>query len=434
MALRVEPWIESLELAKVRPSERGLFRSSARDAVVLTAALLQGALLVGALVWLAPRGLAGGLATAAFIAVGMAWASNTVSHIHLHTPLFHSRWLNRALCTWLTASLGIPQTLWRQRHLWHHAGEPAQPRRRPISRRILGELLLVVAIMACIAALAPRVFVFAYLPGYLLGLALCRLQGDMEHAASGDPKVGTSHYGRWHNVLWFNDGYHAEHHAFPTEHWSRLPSRRARVAAIESSLPPLTRALEHVGPWLRARVGAGVATFLCALERVALASGALQHFMLATHLTAFRRVLSALPRTPRTVTIVGGGLFPRTALVLAQVFPEARLRVVDRSAGSIRAAREYLAGLADAPALSFECSDFDPSRHSADDLVVVPLAFVGQNALKDAVARRTALLTHDWIWTLRSPRTAIVSPLLLKRVSLSVPGRAARLDSADSMR
>jgi hypothetical protein len=354
--------------------------------------------------------------------MGMAWASNTVSHIHLHTPLFHSPRLNRGLCHFLTASLGIPQSIWRQRHLWHHAGEPVQTRRRPIGTRVVFEVLLVAAVMLGIAALSLRVFLLAYLPGYLVGLALCRLQGDMEHAASGDPQVGTSHYGALHNVLWFNDGYHAEHHAFPSEHWSMLPARRAEVVALESSLPPLTRPIEPLVTWLRAGVGGAIALGLCALERLALASGPLQRFMLATHLAAFRRVLATLPRAPRTVTIVGGGLFPRTALVLARIFPNARLRVVDRSARSIAAAHAYLGTLRNAPALSFECADFDPAQHGSDDLVVVPLAFVGQSDLKAAVARRTALLTHDWLWTLRSQRTAMVSPLLLKRVCLSVPG------------
>ncbi len=421
MALRAEPWIEAFGVAGNRSSQRRLFRSSARDASPLFASLFQGALLVGALWLLAPSGIAGSVATALFIAVGMAWGSNTVSHIHLHTPLFRSRSMNRAFCFFLTASLGIPQTIWRRRHLWHHAGEPVETRRRPWTATVWAELCVVAAVMITVALCAPRVFAFVYLPGYLLGLGLCRIQGDMEHAATGDPNVGVSFYGRLHNLLWFNDGYHAEHHLFPTEHWSRLPARRVEVDAVQSALPPLWRPLELLAQALRSRTGSFVVTSLCALERLALASTLLQRFMVATHLAAFKRVIAALPRAPQRITIVGGGLFPRTALVLARVFPQARLRVVDRSAASIARARDYLDSIESPPQLSFELAEFDPELHGADDLVVVPLAFVGEQELKRAVARRTALLTHDWLWSRRPGSSAIVSWLLLKSVSLSVP-------------
>ena len=421
MALRAEPWIGAFGVAGDRTRPRRLFRSSARDASPLLASLFQGALLVGALWFLAPSSVAGAVATALFIAVGMAWGSNTVSHIHLHTPLFRSRSLNRAFCFFLTASLGIPQTIWRRRHLWHHAGEPVETRRRPWTATVWAELGVVAAVMITVAVLSPWVFAFVYLPGYLLGLGLCRIQGDMEHAATGDPNVGVSHYGRLHNLLWFNDGYHAEHHLFPAEHWSRLPARRAEIDAVQSALPPLWRPLELLAQGLNRRAGGWVASFLCALERLALASTLLQRFMVATHLAAFKRVVAALPSAPQRITIVGGGLFPRTALVLARVFPQARLRVVDRSAASITKAHKYLESIDSPPTLSFECAEFDPELHGGDDLVVVPLAFVGESELKGAVARRTALLTHDWLWSRRPGATTIVSWLLLKSVSLSVP-------------
>ncbi len=421
MALRAEPWIEAFGVAGDRSRPRRLFRSSARDASPLLASLFQGALLVGALWFLAPSSIAGAVATALFIAVGMAWGSNTVSHIHLHTPLFRSRSMNRAFGFFLTASLGIPQTIWRRRHLWHHAGEPVETRRRPWTATVWAELCVVAAVMITVALCAPRVFVLVYLPGYLLGLGLCRIQGDMEHAATGDPNVGVSFYGRLHNLLWFNDGYHAEHHLFPTEHWSRLPARRAEIDAVQSALPPLWRPLELLAQASNRHASRWVASFLCALERLALASGLIQRFMVATHLAAFKRVVGGLPSAPRRITIVGGGLFPRSALVLARVFPLARLRVVDRSAASIAKACRYLDSVESPPQLSFERAEFDPELHGSDDLVVVPLAFVGESRLKRAVARRTALLTHDWLWSQRPGTSAIVSWLLLKSVTLSVP-------------
>jgi hypothetical protein len=56
------------------------------------------------------------------------------------------------------------------------------------------------------------------MPGYLAGLGLCLLQGHFEHAGGT-----TSHYGWLYNRLFFNDGYHVEHHRRPGIHWTQLP-------------------------------------------------------------------------------------------------------------------------------------------------------------------------------------------------------------------
>jgi len=35
-----------------------------------------------------------------------------------------------------------------------------------------------------------------------------------------------SHYGRFYNLVTFNDGYHQEHHLSPATHWSQMPAIR----------------------------------------------------------------------------------------------------------------------------------------------------------------------------------------------------------------
>ena len=55
------------------------------------------------------------------IAIGLWWTANTVAHNFIHTPFFRSRALNRAYSLFLSALMGIPQSLWRDRHLRHHA-------------------------------------------------------------------------------------------------------------------------------------------------------------------------------------------------------------------------------------------------------------------------------------------------------------------------
>ena len=64
------------------------------------------------------------LPTAPAIALGVWWNSNTISHNFLHRPFFRSRAANRVFGAYLSLLLGIPQALWRDRHLAHHAGVP----------------------------------------------------------------------------------------------------------------------------------------------------------------------------------------------------------------------------------------------------------------------------------------------------------------------
>src|SRR4030095_23697 len=80
---------------------------------------------------------------------------------------------------------------------------------------------------------------------------------------------------------------------------------------------------------------------LCALERLVLRSPALQRFVLERHERAFRILLSELPAVS-SVGIVGGGLFPRTALILRRLYPEARVVMIDQSEGNLAIAREFL--------------------------------------------------------------------------------------------
>src|ERR1041385_4009532 len=58
------------------------------------------------------------------IALGLWWNSNTIAHYFLHLPFFRSRLLNGCFSVYLSVLLGIPQRLWRDRHLAHHANKP----------------------------------------------------------------------------------------------------------------------------------------------------------------------------------------------------------------------------------------------------------------------------------------------------------------------
>jgi hypothetical protein len=362
-----------------------LLRYSPRDGLLVGLAFGYGALLLST-------------PSIPLIGIGLWWTANTVAHNFIHTPFFRSRALNRGFSLFLSALMGIPQSLWRERHLRHHhehhaaeSGAAITRSHRLWTRDAAIESGVVLASWAAIATVDPAFFIGVYLPGYAAGLGLCSLQGYFEHAQGT-----TSHYGWLYNWCFFNDGYHAEHHRRPGEHWTRLP-RRPLADARRSRWPPVLR-------WIDA-------CSLESLERCVMRSPRLQRFVLAAHERAFRILLQHAPPIHR-VTIVGGGLYPRTALVLRRLLPSAALTIVDARAEHLATASAFLAG-----DVAREHRLFDASAEAGADLVVVPLAFIGD---RDRVYRQPpAPLTavHDWIWN-RRKEGARVSWLLLKRINL----------------
>jgi hypothetical protein len=179
---------------------------------------------------------------------------------------------------------------------------------------------------------------------------------------------------------------------------------------------------------------------LCALERWVLKSIWLRRFVLQRHQQAFRRL--QLPHAS-SIGIVGGGLFPRTALILRRLMPESTLILIDQDADNLEIARTFLSqneeleiNLATQPPTLFDnprfasipiqeqLSDvqffnerFVSSARCDFDLLVIPLAFDGnrQNIYEHPPAK--AVLVHDWIWRPRGA-SVIVSYLLLKRLNL----------------
>jgi hypothetical protein len=180
---------------------------------------------------------------------------------------------------------------------------------------------------------------------------------------------------------------------------------------------------------------------LCALERAVLRCRALQRFVLNRHERAIRKLLVELPPV-RRVAIVGGGLFPRTALVFRRVLPESQLVLIDQSEENLTIARRFLSETSsdrtcerthpaclssdvDNAANRAEClrpqefvnARFEPEMRCDSDLVVIPLAFEGNRHALYERPCASAVLVHDWIWR-RHGSSAIVSWLLLKRLNL----------------
>lgn len=351
-----------------------ILQHSAWDAVLVLLALLHAVMLLtvpGILV----------------IAIGLWWNSNSISHNFIHNPFFRSRLLNRGFAAYLSVLLGFPHALWRTRHLAHHASNAP---RINWSADLITESVLVLLLWVFLGAFHLEFFLTVYLPGWALGLTLCAVQGHYEHA-----RGTVSCYGRVYNLLFFNDGFHAEHHARPREHWTRM--RRREVESGISRWPPVLR-------WLDAFSLEG-------LERIVLRSKRLQQFVLGCHERAFASLLPGLPDV-RRVGIVGGGLFPRTAIILRKLLPEAELVVIDMSRDNLDAARRFLPG-----DVAQKHAAFDRETHGGFDLLVIPLSLNGdRNSLYRNPPARLVLI-HDWFWR-RAGESVMVSALLLKRLNL----------------
>jgi len=403
-----------------------LFRTSARDALVAGAALAHAAVVVAVLTFATAAAPGAGIRVglAVLFGVAMSWGANTVSHIHLHAPIFRAARANRAFSLFLSVLLAVPQSWWKLRHLEHHGlAAGREPELRAVLRaRGLFELAIWLACVALFAVRAPLALATVYIPGVVLGFLLCANQGRQEHRAAA---AGVDVRAPLYNRLWFNDGFHAAHHRFPEAHWTTLPARAAADDVV-SVLPPILRALEE----LRALANRVAAAVIDALERLTLDLGPVRRFLLATHARGWRRLLTPDDVAAiREVTIVGGGLFPRTALVLARLLPHARLTLVDAVPAHLDRARAFLAPLmrSDPARIRFMVGVFDPTTPLAGtDLLVVPLAFRGPRARLYAAPPAPRVAVHDWIWRARGDRGAPVSLLLLKRLNLVTPSRPFR--------
>lgn len=330
-----------------------------RDRLAVLLTLLPAAALV-----LAPWPLLG---------VGLWWLGNTAAHHATHRRTFRPTWLQAAYGGWLSLLLGVPQELWRQRHLQHHAGRRAPTR---WNRRLRAQAALLLLAIVLAATLAPTWLLGTWSPGFAFGLLLAALHGHFEHHGGI-----TDLRARWWNVLLQNDGFHAEHHRRPTRHWREL-GRDTSTSVRTSPWPPPLRWLGCVS----------IANGLDAAERLLLRWPWLQACVLVAHRSALQRVLADVP-TPARIVVVGGGLFPRSALLLRERFPRAAITVLDQEPRHLALARTMLP-----TDVACVVGTFTPGQRLDADLVVLPLALRGQKRAWRSAPPAPYVLVHDWLW------------------------------------
>lgn len=270
-----------------------VWRYSPRDSVLILIATAQ---LAGMTAWAVRfETLSLTANVALFVTMSYVFYYNpiVVTHNFLHTPFFRRKWLNRAFPVLNSANLFLPQVLYKYHHLTHHqyANDPIRngttldpsstfrygkdgQQEGFVSYSALGlfrdgtsqayreaikhgqrsqfwmELAAVVVTAGLWIAIDWRWFLLAFVPTFYAGWFLALLENYYEHHRATNPDSrladSVSYYGRWYNLMMFNEGYHQEHHLKPHLHWTRRPQVHAEwkgkfkdAGAYEARKPPL---------------------------------------------------------------------------------------------------------------------------------------------------------------------------------------------------
>lgn len=263
--------------AKRKPGGR-VFRYTAWDAVPAALVYLHlGLLLAFFIAWPQlswPIRLLG----AGLYAFAIGWNQDSVSHNFIHNPFFTSKLMNRITEFALTLENGVPQTMYAYVHMRHHAGNSDRPgaegetvdpisiyrngadgkaepmlsyvlmgfwrdddpftvareigAKRPAeARRAMQEFWVLIGVYAALLVIRWD-FILVMAPFYYLGQSLSFLIAYYEHlgAEPTNPMAtGVSTYEPIYNWAFLNNGYHAEHHYRPKQHWTRMAELRAEV-------------------------------------------------------------------------------------------------------------------------------------------------------------------------------------------------------------
>lgn len=256
----------------------GFFRYSPFDAIIVFCGLLNVAFLLWT--FLAFPTLPWWAVGLSFFVLAWAycWNLQCISHNFIHNPFFTNVWLNRVFGVLETLCIGMPHQLYHHYHLNHHAGdndtkgpdgttrdwssiyrygkgdEPEAFWRycllsffrveiTPVIRvcirhgqvhvlQTIAETIVLAAFWLTMLAVNWRYFSYFYLPSFFLGWVLSYAEGYLEHykAQPGNPFANSVSSYHWlYNFLWFNNGYHQEHHWDPKMHWTRMKALSQRI-------------------------------------------------------------------------------------------------------------------------------------------------------------------------------------------------------------
>lgn len=203
-----------------------------------------------------------------------------ISHNFIHNEFFKWPLLNIVFSIFNSIALGMPQSVYKAHHINHHAhnndgwNEGIRPGDRSslflygknhkqesllrytflsyfrlnllklfseaYSRNgivVILELAALFSFCTWLVFLNPIAFALFYIPVHFLGTSLASMENYAEHNGC-DPldhkKNSVSCYNRMYNFLWFNNGFHQEHHFEPEIHWRDLPNITEKLPALNN--------------------------------------------------------------------------------------------------------------------------------------------------------------------------------------------------------
>jgi fatty acid desaturase len=214
--------------------------------------------------------------------VSISWNINGISHNFLHNPYFCSPLLNRMFSWMESVTVGFSQQFYECVHQQHHKGNSDHQdekgetidwlsiyrhghdgeaesmwtyvfcsyfrddpkvifnelKRRNPADAYFGIFEIVSWLSLCVLGFYLNWhFMLFYIPFYYFGHCLSYLNGYYLHYG-GNPDVpmawGVSSYHKLYNWLWFNNGYHAEHHFRPKLHWTKMRGFRDKIKEEQS--------------------------------------------------------------------------------------------------------------------------------------------------------------------------------------------------------
>jgi fatty acid desaturase len=209
-----------------------------------------------------------------------------VYHNQLHRGAFRNKALNRWMGRLWTIPSGWPSYFWQYKHaiIHHkHVGEACdwvQPHRQPnghyesirryvfchwpwrygrclwrefatgpkrVRRAAIGELLLFLPFWIAPFLIDPLLGAGLWIFPHWFGSAFILGTGMYTQHAGGTTEMkysgSTTFLSEFFNLTMFNVGYHTEHHANPSAHWSELPALHARLK------PELIEGGAHIVPY-----------------------------------------------------------------------------------------------------------------------------------------------------------------------------------------
>jgi fatty acid desaturase len=210
-------------------------------------------------------------------AYSITWNINGISHNFIHNAYFKSPILNRAFSLLESVTMGFSQQFYNCVHDRHHQGNSDRQDAngqtidwlsiyrhghdglpesvwtytflsyfrddvfetyRELKRRRPADAYFGCVEIGCTVAafilgfILSWKFMLFFIPFYYLGHSLSSLNGYYKHYGSDPDKPiawGVSSYDFFYNLVWFNNGYHAEHHYRPKTHWTEMKQLHEKI-------------------------------------------------------------------------------------------------------------------------------------------------------------------------------------------------------------